>query len=192
MISSMTESTHSFDPAKNPSRDRRRWLVGAVAGAAALGGIGLAWQTYQPQTMSPTAESALWPLEFATPDGSLLRMAALRGKPVLLNFWATWCPPCVEELPLLSRFYQENSANGWQVIGLAVDQLEPVKRFLARSPVTFPVAMAGLPGMEISQALGNLSGGLPFTVVLGSDGLVAHRKMGKVTPDDLLAWAVLK
>lgn len=188
----MTESTPSFDPAKNPSRDRRRWLVGAVAGAAALGGIGLAWQTYQPQTMSPTAESALWPLEFATPDGSLLRMAALRGKPVLLNFWATWCPPCVEELPLLSRFYQENSANGWQVIGLAVDQLEPVKRFLARSPVTFPVAMAGLPGMEISQALGNLSGSLPFTVVLGSDGLVVHRKMGKVTPDDLLAWAVLK
>lgn len=188
----MTESPHSPDPAQNPSRGRRRWLMGAVAGAAALGGIGLAWRTYQPQTMSPSAEAGLWQLQFATPDGGLLRMAALRGKPVLLNFWATWCPPCVEELPLLSRFYQENSTNGWQVLGLAVDQLEPVKHFLLRSPVTFPVAMAGMPGIEISKSLGNLSGGLPFTVVLGSDGRVAHRKIGKVTPDDLHAWAVLK
>ena len=188
----MTESTSSPEPAKNSSRTRRRWLIGAVAGAAALGGIGLAWRKYQPQAMSPTAESELWSLEFATPDGSLLRMAALRGKPVLLNFWATWCPPCVEELPLLSRFYQENSAKGWQVLGLAVDQLEPVKHFLAKTPVTFPVAMAGMPGIELSRSLGNLSGGLPFTVVLGSDGLVAHRKMGKVTPDDLRAWALLK
>jgi thiol-disulfide isomerase/thioredoxin len=188
----MNESTPFSGSGKNPSRNRRRWLLGAVAGAAALGGIGLAWRTYLPQPMSLTAESALWSLEFATPDGGLLRMAALRGKPVLLNFWASWCPPCVEELPLLSRFYQENSANGWQVIGLAVDQLEPVKRFLLHSPVTFPVAMAGVPGMETSRELGNLAGGLPFTVVLGSDGMVAHRKMGKVTPDDLLAWAVLK
>jgi len=188
----MTESTSSPDPAENSSRTRRRWLIGAVAGAAALGGMGLAWRKYQPQAMSPAAESELWPLEFVTPDGRLLRMAALRGKPVLLNFWATWCPPCVEELPLLSRFYQENSAKGWQVMGLAVDQLEPVKHFLAKTPVTFPVAMAGMPGIELSRSLGNLSGGLPFTVVLGSDGLVAHRKMGKVTPDDLRAWALLK
>ena len=188
----MTESTSSPDPAENAARTRRRWLIGAVAGVAALGGIGLGWRKYQPQAMSPTAESELWPLEFATPDGRLLRMAALRGKPVLLNFWATWCPPCVEELPLVSRFYQENSAKGWQVMGLAVDQLEPVQRFLVRAPVTFPVAMAGMPGIEISRSLGNLSGSLPFTVVLGSDGRVAHRKMGKVTPDDLRAWALLK
>lgn len=188
----MTELTPPPEFAENPSRGRRRWLVGAVAGAAALGGIGLAWRTYQPQTMSSTAESALWQLQFATPDGSLLSMASLRGKPVLLNFWATWCPPCVEELPLLSDFYRGNSAKGWQVLGLAVDQLEPVKQFLLRSPVTFPVALAGMPGAEISKSLGNLSGGLPFTVVLGSDGRVAHRKMGRVTPDDLRAWAVLK
>lgn len=187
----MTELTPSPDLAENPPPGRRRWLLGAVAGAAALAGIGLAWRTYQPQTMSPTAESRLWQLEFTTPDGSTLRMASLRGKPVLLNFWASWCPPCVEELPLLSSFYQENLAKGWQVLGLAVDQLEPVKRFLAKSPVTFPVVLAGIPGIEISKLLGNLSGGLPFTVVLGSDGRVVHRKMGQVTPSDLRAWAVL-
>jgi hypothetical protein len=75
---------------------------------------------------------------------------------------------------------------------LAVDRLDPVKRFLERFPVTFPVAMADMHGVEIGRSLGNLSGGLPFTVVLGSDGRVVQRKMGKVTPDDLLAWALMK
>lgn len=173
-------------------RARRRWLVGAVAGAAALGGAGLAWWRHQPHTMSQDAESALWAMEFAGLEGKPLAMIPLRGKPLLLNFWATWCPPCVEELPLLSAFYHENSAKGWQVLGLAVDQIEPVKRFLAKTPVSFPVAMAGVSGMELVKSLGNLSGGLPFTVVLGSDGLVLHRKMGKVSAEDLRAWATLK
>jgi thiol-disulfide isomerase/thioredoxin len=141
--------------------------------------------------MVPAAENALWQLTFVTPDGKTLRMADLRGKPVLLNFWATWCPPCIEELPLLNSFYKEKSAKGWQVIGLAVDQLAPVQQFLAKSPLDFPVAMAGLAGLTVSQSLGNLSAGLPFTVVFGADGQVAHRKMGKLRPEDLQAWATL-
>lgn len=185
----MTTSTPPPELAENAARNRRRWLMGAVAGGAALAGAGLAWRTYQPQPMAPAAESALWQLEFQGLDGGLFSMASLRGKPVLLNFWATWCPPCIEELPLLSSFYQEYSSKGWQVLGLAVDQLEPVTRFLAKSPVTFPVALAGLPGVELSKSLGNLTGGLPFTVVLGSDGLVAHRKIGQISPANLLAWA---
>jgi thiol-disulfide isomerase/thioredoxin len=187
----MNESTPSPDFTENPFAGRRRWLMGAVASAAALAGLGLAWRTYQAQSELPAAEAALWQMTFTTPDGNPLRMAALRGKPLLLNFWATWCPPCVDELPLISGFYRQNSAKGWQVLGLAVDQLDPVKSFLATAPVTFPVAMAGMPGIEVSRSLGNLSGSLPFTVVLGSDGLVAHRKMGRVTPEDLRAWSVL-
>ena len=188
----MTESTPSTEFEGSRASVRRRWLLAAVAAAAALGGAGLAWRTYRPQQASPTVESGLWQLEFATPAGSRLTMSSLRGKPLLLNFWATWCPPCVEELPLLNSFYQANSAKGWQVLALAVDQLEPVNHFLANSPLAFPVAMAGMPGIEVSKSLGNLSGGLPFTVVLGSDGVVAHRKMGKVSPVDLQAWAALK
>lgn len=178
-------------PSSAERRSRRRWLMGAVAGAAALAGAGAAWRKYQPQQIASGAELALWGAEFAQIDGGRLSMAALRGKPLLLNFWATWCPPCVDELPLLSSFYQINGVKGWQVLGLAVDQQEPVKRFLSRTPVAFPVAMAGVSGIEIGKSLGNISGGLPFTVVLGSDGLIAHRKMGRVTPEDLLAWASL-
>ena len=188
----MTNAIPNSEVIENSTQGRRRWLVRAVAGAAALGGAALAWRTFQSKTTSPMAEFALWQQEFATPEGGSLSMSSLRGKPLLLNFWATWCPPCVAELPLLSSFYQEKRANGWQTIGLAVDQLDPVKRFLNQKPVTFPVAMAGMPGIELSRSLGNLSGGLPFTVVLGSDGLIAHRKMGKVTPSDLQDWAGLR
>lgn len=187
----MTKIATPTEAAENPSRDRRRWLMASTAAAiaAALAGIGLAWRTHQ--TQATTAESALWQLKFAQLDGPPLAMASLRGKPLLMNFWASWCPPCVEELPLLSSFYKENSAKGWQVLGLAVDQPEPVKRFLSLTPVTFPVVLAGVPGIEISRSLGNLDGALPFTVILGSDGRLAHRKIGQMTPGELRAWGLL-
>jgi thiol-disulfide isomerase/thioredoxin len=145
-----------------------------------------------PGSLEQQVAGGLWSMSFASPQGGTLSLAAWRGRPLLLNFWATWCPPCIEELPLLDRFYQENSANGWQVLGIAVDQQDPVLRFLSRSPLTFPVVLAGFAGMELSKSLGNMSGGLPFTVVLGQDGEVAHRKMGKVTASDLSAWQRLR
>ncbi len=176
-----------------PAWSRRRWLSGALAGTAVLGGAGLAWwQARRSDNAGEAVDPGFWQLKLATPDGNSLAMSALRGKPLLLNFWATWCPPCIEELPLLSRFYAANSAKGWQVLGLAVDQLEPVKHFLLQNPVSFPIAMAGLAGLETSRMLGNRQGGLPFTVVLGSDGLLRHRKIGQITVDDLSAWAILK
>ncbi|MBC7717365.1 MAG: TlpA family protein disulfide reductase, partial [Pseudorhodobacter sp.] len=81
-------------------------------------------------------------------------MADLRGKPLLLNFWATWCPPCVKEMPLLDAFYQTHRARGWQVVGLAVDSPTPVRAFLERVPVSFPIGLAGMEGSELSRALG--------------------------------------
>ena len=187
------------DSTFTPSQRRRR-LLGTLGGAAVLAGAGLAWWRQRttatgpaaPGVAGPSAAADLWAMSLATPQGAMLSLASWRGRPLLLNFWATWCPPCVEELPLLDRFYQENSANGWQVLGIAVDQQDPVQRFLSRSPVVFPVVLAGFAGMELSKSLGNLSGGLPFTVVLGQDGVVAHRKMGKVTVADLSAWQRLR
>jgi thiol-disulfide isomerase/thioredoxin len=187
----MTEKDHSADTGAGASA-RRTWLVGAVAGAAALSGAGVAWWVHSPRDVAPSAEEALWLLDFAFPtEGPRLTMESFRGKPLLLNFWATWCPPCVEELPLLSNFYAENAAKGWQVLGLAVDQAAPVNRFLAKVPVSFPVALAGVPGMEIGKLLGNQNGGLPFTVVLGSNGRVAHRKIGQISPEDLRSWVTV-
>jgi thiol-disulfide isomerase/thioredoxin len=131
-------------------------------------------------------------MQWETPAGGAVRMEGFRGKPVVLNFWATWCPPCIDELPLINGFFQKNAANGWQVLGLAVDKPSAVQAFLLRMPLNFPVAMAGLSGTELSRSLGNLAGSLPFTVVLGSDGSVVYRKMGRVSNDDLAGWLGVK
>ncbi len=173
------------------STSTRRWLLGAVAGAAALSGAGLAWWKGT-ETHDTALPAEFWQLKFDTPAGKPLDMASLKGQTLLLNFWATWCPPCIEELPLIDSFFQENSKKGWQVLGLAVDQLAAVNGFLSKAPVRFPVALAGMSGVALSKSLGNLGGGLPFTVVLGKDASVLHRKMGRVTADDLRAWAQLK
>ncbi len=163
----------------------------AAAGLAGAAGAGLAWWRYQPRgAAGDPVPQGFWGLSLQTPEGATLELSRLQGKPLLLNFWATWCPPCVEEFPLLDAFYRENSAKGWQVLGVAVDRVESVQAFLRKTSVTFPVVMAGLGGTELGRSLGNQAGGLPFTVVLGADGTVAHRKMGQLTHQNLATWAV--
>jgi thiol-disulfide isomerase/thioredoxin len=170
---------------------RRRLLYAGVAGVAAAAGAVLAWRKWRPDASFDQA-TALWALSFDTPGGSTLKMADLRGRPLLLNFWATWCPPCIDELPLLDSFYRKNAPNGWQVVGLAIDQPTSVRTFLARTPLSFPVGLAGLDGPGLSRTLGNLAGGLPFTVVLSGTGQVLQRRMGRVTASDLDQWVRLR
>ncbi len=175
-----------------PNPRRRRWLVAGVGTAAAAAGAGFAlWKFGTDDSGGPDAARVLWDLTFSTPSGGKLAMASLKGRPLLVNFWATWCPPCVEELPLLDSFSREQAAKRWQVVGLAIDQPSAVRAFLAKTPVSFPIGLAGLEGTELGKSLGNRSGGLPFTVVLGSDGTVRQRRMGRVTPADLAQWSAL-
>ena len=193
--SSPSPSPHGSDAQVAPepaAPPRRRWLVAGVAGAAALAGAGVAWWRVQPHTVAEGAEAALWTLEFEQPGGGVLALKALAGKPLLLNFWATWCAPCVQELPMLNTFYREQSAKGWQVVGLAIDQPSAVRSFLQRLPLDFPLGLAGMGGTDLARSLGNLTGGLPFTVVLGADGRVLHRKMGQISAQDLQLWAGLR
>lgn len=182
--------------ASSPTR-RTTLLYGGAALAAGLAGLGAAWwrrgggSAKPPKGAAGTPAAAFWALTLDSPDGVPMAMQQFAGKPLLLNFWATWCPPCVEELPLLSQFQEDQRSRGWQVLGLAVDQPSAVRTWLARSPLSFPVAMAGLGGTDLSKQLGNLTGGLPFSVVLGADGALLHRKAGQLTPEDLALWAQL-
>ena len=191
MSSSESERAPGAQGDVPPSAHRRRLLYAGVAGAAALGGAGYAWWKFQPHAMEAGAEQALWKMEFERPEGGALAMQTLAGKPLLLNFWATWCPPCVEELPMIDAFFREHHPRGWQVVGLAIDQPSAVRKFLSQVPLQFPTGMAGLGGTDLSRSLGNLTGGLPFTVVFGANGRVLHRKMGQITVDDLQNWSKL-
>jgi thiol-disulfide isomerase/thioredoxin len=186
-----------MNDSSKPSMQRRRFLTAGVATAAALAGAGAAyWQgTQESQEASNKLASGdrndlsgLWQMQFDTPDGGKLAMQALKGKPLLLNFWATWCAPCVEELPLLERFYSQNKAKSLQMVGLAADKPAAVQAFLKKLPLTFPIGITDLSGIALSKSWGNLAGGLPFSVMLAADGHVMQRKMGKLSDQDLDVW----
>ena len=173
---------------------RRNVLFASTAVAAGLAGVGTAWWWRDHRQASLTAHSSVdsfWALEMETPHGEMLKISSLAGQPLLVNFWATWCPPCVEELPLLNRFHQEQQARGWRVLGLAVDQPSAVRAWLKKSPLDFPIAMAGLGGTDLSKRMGNLTGGLPFSVAFSASGEVLQRKSGQLLPADLVNWAAL-
>ncbi|MBS0493404.1 MAG: TlpA family protein disulfide reductase [Proteobacteria bacterium] len=183
----------SVDPSIDLSRaaqaSRRRMLLWGAGAVAGLAGAGLAAWRLRLGDVNESQSQTLWDASFARLDGEMLSMAALRGRPLLLNFWATWCPPCVQELPMLNAFYADNRAKGWQVLGLAIDQPDNVQKFLQRMPLDFPVVLGGLGGAEFSRGLGNDKGGLPFTVMFAADGSISKRKIGQLNGQDLQDWS---
>lgn len=175
---------------------QRRQMMGLAAVGAVAAGAGafLALRHERGATpgaaapLSPEA-AAFWQASFDTLEQSPLRTAGLRGRPLLLNFWATWCAPCVKELPQINAFHDEFNPKGWQVLGLAVDAPTPVRGFLAKLPLKFPVALAGLTGTDLSRTLGNSKGGLPFTVAFGAQGEPIWRKLGETSLEELRLMA---
>ena len=183
----MTEAVPTDDPPEIDAT-KRHWLYAGVALGAALVGSGVAWWRQAQLASGDSLPEHIWQRKWPTANGVELQLAQFRGKPLVLNFWATWCPPCIEEMPLLDGFYRQNSASAWNVLGLAVDKLSAVELFLPQHPVTFPIAVVGLEGLDLARILGNLSGALPFTVVILADGSVLQRKMGKVSEIDMQRW----
>lgn len=200
-LSEFSETPHMSTPAEpeaaatpstvagDSSVSRRRWLMTGAGVAAAAAGAGLAWWRLQPHAVEDGVAASFWNASMETLDGATLTMRKFHGRPLLLNFWATWCPPCVEELPLLNRFFTEHAGKGFQVLGLAIDQPAAVRKFLDRTPLDFPIALAGLAGTDLGRALGN-DAGLPFSVLFGKDGNILQRKMGQLNEQDMLQWTL--
>jgi hypothetical protein len=160
-------------------------LLGAAAAALVAG---FSWRLLGTSPTEPLPDSGVWAVQLARPEGGELALSSLRGKPLVLNFWATWCAPCLKELPDLERFYQQHTQLGWQVVGIAVDAPSAVRSFIARQPLSFPVGLAGLEGSELGKQLGNQAGTLPFTVVFDRTGRIRHRKSGLSSLDEMNAW----
>lgn len=182
----------SVAPSQEVAAKRRSvlWLAGVAAAAAGLGFA--VWRSKPTPANVQEPLPGFWSLQWQDPAGVPVLMQAFQGAPLLINFWATWCPPCVEELPLIQAFYEKNADKGWKVLALAVDKPAAVKDFLQQVPLSFPIAIAGASGADFGKQLGNLSGGLPFTVVVNAQGVVIDRKMGRLSAQNLSEWGRLE
>lgn len=118
-------------------------------------------------------------------------LADFRGQTVLLNFWASWCAPCIEEMPVLDAFARDPDNGGVQVIGIALDQAQPVRDFLQAHPVAYRIALGTTRFPDESNLLGNHRSLLPYSVLIGPDGVVRKTRMGGFDAAQLAAWVRL-
>ena len=133
------------------------------------------------------AAAAINGLALPDADGKERRIDEWRGKVVVINFWATWCAPCREEMPEFMKAQREFGSKGLQFVGIAVDQPDKAKQYVAEIELNYPTLVGGFGAMELSKTLGNTLMALPFTVVLDRKGAVAHTQLGVLKPDKLNA-----
>jgi len=128
-------------------------------------------------------------LRLPTLDGSTVELpAAHAGKPILVNLWASWCGPCIQEMPELDRFAASQGANGTQVVGIALDDAEAVQAFLKRVPVRYTILLDEAGPRDAGVQLGNPKGVLPYTVLISADGRLIKQKIGPFQHGEIDNW----
>jgi len=116
-------------------------------------------------------------------------LSKFEGKWLLINFWATWCAPCREEIPDLNNLFNENKKIN--LIGIAIDEIEDVKKFLIETPINYEsLILSDMKGVEISKSLGNDKGVLPFTVLINPNGEVKNTFYGKLNITNLKSYLI--
>ena len=163
----------------------RSWLARTRLGQAIL-------QAGPTDAAGPVARvgERLPAIALPTLDGETRHLADLAaGRPLLVNFWASWCRPCLEEMPALDAFARRQGANGVQVVGIALDEADAVRSFLDARPVGYAVLVDSPGPADSSVRLGNARGVLPYSVLVGVDGRILKQWAGPLEPADLDGWA---
>lgn len=145
-------------------------------------GIFVRLQNHDAVSQQPT-------LSFAYPDleGAMQDVSQWRGKILVVNFWASWCEPCKQEIPEFIRLQQQYADKGVQFVGIALDEREPVQGFLQPLQANYPQLIAGDAGSALVTQLGDVIGILPFTIVVDSHGGIVHRQLGEFSSKDVMA-----
>lgn len=142
------------------------------------------------QPPTPSAQSSvntLMDVQFATSTGQWQKLAAWKGKILVVNYWATWCPPCREEMPMFSALHKKYQANGVQFVGIGIDSVDKIREYQMSEKIAYPLLVGTLDAMRSSQGLGNTAQALPFTVLINRQGQLDTVKLGKFTEAELEA-----
>lgn len=150
-------------------------LIAAVAVLAAAAGFAYHVSRTTPEAGGPAALAAV---AFPDLEGRPQSLDQWRGKVVVVNFWATWCAPCREEIPILVKLQKKHGAQGLQFVGVAIDQAEKVRPYAAEMGMNFPILIGSVDAIELTRTLGNRAGVLPFTIMLARDGRIVGTEVG--------------
>lgn len=163
--------------------DRREALILGAAGIAAAAAGFLAGPLLLGER--GRGDDALRAATLVDLAGKPRPAAEWEGQVLIWNFWATWCAPCREEIPLLIATREKYRPSGVEIVGIAIDNATKVREFSISFAISYPVLLAGADGLELMRKLGNTSGGLPYTVVVDRSGNVVRRKLGALKQGDL-------
>jgi thiol-disulfide isomerase/thioredoxin len=168
--------------------NRRTLLITSAAVLAAGAGAALSWWRWRLEAPADAASAQLYATTLNDADGKPIDFQQFAGHMTVVNFWATWCAPCVEEMPEFDHVAKEVAGRGVKFVGIAIDSPSNMREFRQKVQVSYPLASAGFGGAELAKALGNASGGLPFTVLLSAKGEVLQRKLGRLPEAELRRW----
>ncbi len=161
---------------------RRALLVAGIGGvAAAAGYFANAWRLGVAAPAQRDVAAAILGNTLQSLDGTPQTLAAWRGRIMVINYWATWCAPCREEIPLFVRLQQEYAAQKVQFIGIAVDQADKVREFAHEFNINYPLLIASIDAVELSRQAGNKAGVLPYTLILDAPGKIAASLVGGIS-----------
>lgn len=160
-----------------------RWALVTLTAVAALA-VGLYFGRH---FTGPTQEAAqtLLQMRFRDAADQPTRLADLSDRVLVVNFWATWCAPCREEMPALSRSRQKFAANGVEFVGIALDTADSVQAFSREVPVSYPIWIAGTELIQVLRRLGNGPGGLPYTIVIDREGKIGASHLGPLSEAEI-------
>ncbi len=166
--------------------NRRQWIIiTLISLLALLAGVFSSHWISKTGLASDPAIKAFFTNPWQTPDGKSIKSEEWQGKVLVVNFWASWCPPCVEEMPTLDLLQKEFLQQNVLFVGIGIDSPSNIREFLNMTPVSYPIVIGGLEGSNLSKQMGNTSGALPYTVIINSKGQAVYSKLGKISEDEL-------
>jgi thiol-disulfide isomerase/thioredoxin len=165
----------------------KRFLAAALFVGLFCAAIGIYISNRQtsPQPAKNGAVQQLTALSLTDSQGKLQKISQWQGKFLVVNFWATWCAPCVQEMPELSELQKDLSKSNVQLIGLGIDSPSNIVEFAQKYQISYPLFAAGMEGTELSRQLGNQAAGLPFTVLISPDGNLLKSYLGRLNIEQL-------